>query len=108
MTAAQKIGRWAGMKVVRRVAKAVPFLGTALAIYFLRDAIKKKGTVGGVIHSGLDAVPYFGALKNGIELFTDDWVPDLPPSKRVIETSASVLAEDAKTGAAAPTSRTRS
>jgi hypothetical protein len=92
------------MRVVRRVAKAVPFLGTALAVYFLRDAIKKKGTLGGVIHSGLDAVPYFGALKNGIELFTDDWVPDLPASERVVDTAATAVREEVP----APTSRTPS
>jgi hypothetical protein len=107
MTISRKMGRWAGLKVARRVGKSIPFVGTAVAIYLLRDAVKRKGLLGGVIHSGLDAVPYFGALKNGIELFTDDWIPDLSPGDRIID-AAAVAVPDPPTGPPDPTSRTRS
>lgn len=101
MTVTRKVGRWAGMRVAKRAAKAIPFLGTAIALYLVRDAVKRKGLMGGVIHSGLDALPYFGALKNGIELFTDDWIPDLPAGP-------GALPEGDRAEAGSPTSRTRS
>jgi hypothetical protein len=44
--------------------------------------VKNKGLFGGLAHTALDAMPFVGAVKNGIELFTDDWFPDrpVPPS----------------------------
>ena len=38
--------------------------------------------LGGLLSTGLDAIPYVGALKNGIELFTGDFIPDRPPSSQ--------------------------
>jgi hypothetical protein len=76
---ATKVARWAGLKLARRAARAVPFVGTVVAIGFVGHAIRRKGWVGGLAHSALDAIPYVGALKNGIELFTDDLIPDRPP-----------------------------
>jgi hypothetical protein len=105
MTTAEKVGRWAGLKVARRAAKSIPFLGAAVALYLLRDSVKRKGWVGGVVDTGLDAIPYVGALKNGIELLTDDWIPDRPPGSRVLDAAAVAVPED---DAPVPTSRRRS
>lgn len=65
-----------GWKLARRVAKQIPFVGTALALGLVGYDIKKKGVVKGVVNSGLDAIPVIGTGKNVIELFTGDLLPD--------------------------------
>ena len=95
MDASRKLGWWAGLKVARRLGKSVPLVGTVISVAVLAQEVKRKGLVGGVVNTGLDALPFFGALKNGIELFTDDWIPDLPPSRRIVEATATAAVDDA-------------
>jgi len=76
MAISRAVGRWAGMRLARRLAKSVPFVGALAAVAFAGHAVRRKGLVGGVVSSGLDAIPFVGALKNGIELFTGDLIPD--------------------------------
>ena len=78
MTTTRRMGRWAGRKVARRIGKSLPFVGALVSAAFLYEAMKRKGPVGGIADTVLNAVPFFGALKNGIELMTDDWIPDRP------------------------------
>ncbi len=66
-------GSW---KVARRVAKSIPYVGTAVSIGLIGYDIKKKGVVNGVLNSGLDAIPFVGLGKNVIEFFTGDLLPD--------------------------------
>jgi hypothetical protein len=106
MDVPRKFGWWAGLKVARRLGKSVPLVGTAISIAVLAQEVKRKGLVGGVVNTGLDALPFFGALKNGIELVTDDWIPDLPPSRRIVEATATAALDDAPP--AGPTSPTPS
>jgi hypothetical protein len=106
MSVARTVSRWAGLKAARRVAKSLPFVGTAVAVFLVAEAVKRKGWIGGVVHTGLDALPVVGTLKNGIELFTDDWIPDLPPSERVLEATA--VPVPGVEAAAGPISRRRS
>lgn len=74
----RKVIEAGGWKLTRRVAKQIPFVGTALAIGLVGYDIKKKGVVKGIVNSGLDAIPVVGAGKNVIELFTGDLLPDKP------------------------------
>jgi hypothetical protein len=76
MGAARTVGRWAGMKLARRVRRTVPFVGALMALALVGGEVRRKGLVGGVVSTGLDAIPLVGALKNGIELFTGDLIPD--------------------------------
>ena len=78
MTTRQRVGRWAGRKLARRLGKAVPIVGTMVAVAYLAHSVKRKGLFGGLAHTALDVLPVVGAVKNGIELFTDDWFPDRP------------------------------
>ena len=78
MTTGQKAGRWAGRKLGRRLGKSLPFVGALVAVGFLYETVRRKGMMRGLADTALNAVPYLGALKNGIELFTDDWFPDRP------------------------------
>jgi len=58
----------------------VPIVGAAVAVAYLAHSVRHKGLFGGLAHTALDAFPIVGAVKNGIELFTDDWFPDRPPA----------------------------
>ena len=71
-----------GWQVAKRVAKMVPFGGTAIAVVLVGSDIKRKGVVNGVINSGIDAIPFVGLAKNGLELFTGDLIPDKSESPR--------------------------
>lgn len=65
-----------GWQVAKRIAKSVPYVGTAMAIGLVGYDIKNKGVVKGVLNAGLDAIPFVGAGKNIIEFFTGDLLPD--------------------------------
>jgi hypothetical protein len=71
-----------GWQVAKRIAKMVPFGGTAIAVALVGHDIKRKGVVKGVINSGIDAIPIVGLAKNGVELFTGDLIPDKPAARR--------------------------
>lgn len=64
-----------GWNIAKRVAKSVPYVGSALAIGLVGYNVKKKGLVRGVVDSGLDAIPFVGTAKNITELFTGDLIP---------------------------------
>ena len=65
-----------GWQVAKRIAKTVPFGGTAVAIVLVGSDIKNKGLVRGVINSGIDAIPFVGLAKNVVELVRGDFIPD--------------------------------
>lgn len=65
-----------GWQVAKRIAKSVPYVGTAMAIGLVGYDIKNKGVVKGVLNAGLDAIPFVGAGKNILEFFTGDLLPD--------------------------------
>jgi hypothetical protein len=56
----------------------VPFGGTAVAIVLVGSDIRQKGVVYGLINSGIDAIPFVGLAKNGIEIVRGDFLPDKP------------------------------
>lgn len=74
----RRMARVGGARLVLRTAKAVPFVGAAVAVGLAGYEIKKKGLVNGLISTALDATPFVGAAKNAIELLTGDWLPDKP------------------------------
>ncbi len=72
----RKLAHAGGWSVAKRVAKSIPYVGTAMAIGLVGYDIKRKGVVKGVLNSGLDAIPFVGLGKNVVEFFTGDWLPD--------------------------------
>jgi len=78
----RKIVHAGGWQVANRVAKMVPFGGTVIAVGLVGHDIKKKGLIKGVVNSSIDAIPFVGFAKNGIELFTGDFIPDKEDSKK--------------------------
>lgn len=73
-----RAGHFAGRKILRRATKAIPFVGTAVALGLLAHTVRRKGMVNGVLDTALDAVPLLGTLKFGVELLTGEWFPDEP------------------------------
>lgn len=81
MSMTQRLGRWGGMRLSRRLSKSIPILGTAIAVAMVASTIRRKGVVSGSLDTGLNAVPFVGALKNGIEALRGrDFFPDRYPA----------------------------
>ena len=72
---------YAGRKITRRLTRSIPYIGAAIAIVTIGSAIRKKGFVRGLIHSGLDAIPFVGGAKNMAEAVRGrDFIPDRVPA----------------------------
>ena len=72
----RKVARAGGLRLARRLIKPIPVLGTAVALGFAGHEIRKKGWRNGLVHVGLDITPVVGTVKNVIEIFTGDLIPD--------------------------------
>ncbi len=75
-TIRRKVLHAGGWQVAKRVAKTIPFGGTAVAVLLVGSDIKNKGVVKGIVNSGIDAIPFVGLAKNAVELVTGDFIPD--------------------------------
>jgi hypothetical protein len=61
----------------RRVARSMPWIGAAIAAATVIGTMRRKGLISGVFDTGLNAIPFVGALKNGIEVVRGrDFFPD--------------------------------
>ena len=80
----RKVLRAGGWQVAKRVAKTIPFGGTAVAVVLVGSDIRNKGVVRGLVNSGIDAIPFVGLAKNAVELFRGDFIPDKPRRTRQI------------------------
>ncbi len=65
-----------GWQVAKRAAKTIPFGGTAIAVLLVGTDIRNKGVFGGLVNSGIDAIPFVGLAKNAVELVRGDFIPD--------------------------------
>jgi hypothetical protein len=58
----------------------MPLVGTAIALGTVVATMKRKGFFGGIMDTGLNAMPFVGAAKNAVELVRGrDFIPDRPP-----------------------------
>lgn len=78
----RKLVHAGGWQIAKRVAKSVPYVGTAMAIGLVGYDIKRKGFARGVLNAGLDAIPFVGMGKNVVEFFTGDLLPDKDPNNQ--------------------------
>ena len=77
MATTTDLRNYAGRKLARRLTRSIPYIGAAIALVTLGSAIRKKGFVGGALHSGLDAIPFLGGAKNVVEVARGrDFFPD--------------------------------
>ena len=88
MATTDRLVRWGGARLSRRVSRSVPWIGGAIALATVVSTMKRKGFFGGVMDTGLNAIPFVGAAKNTVELVRGrDFVPDReivgrPPVRR--------------------------
>jgi hypothetical protein len=59
---------YATRRATRKLTRAIPWLGAAIALLTLGSAIRRKGFFGGTIHTALDFTPGVGTLKNLAEV----------------------------------------
>jgi hypothetical protein len=72
--------RYGGRRVTRRLTRSIPWIGTALALFTIGDAIRRKGLLCGSVDCTLNAVPFVGAAKNLAEIARGrDFLPDRRP-----------------------------
>jgi len=77
MSIGHKLTRWGGARLSRRLGRSVPFIGTAVALAMVAATVRRKGFIGGTLDTGLNSVPFVGALKNGVEILRGrDFFPD--------------------------------
>jgi hypothetical protein len=77
----RRVARAGGMRLAKRLIKPIPVVGTALALGLAGHEIRKKGWRNGLIHVGLDITPVVGTVKDVIEIFTGDLIPDKKANK---------------------------
>jgi hypothetical protein len=63
----ESVKRYGTRKLTRRLSRSLPWIGGVIAIATIGAAIKRKGMIGGLLHTALDAIPYLGAAKNIVE-----------------------------------------
>ena len=68
MSLGDRLVRWGGARLSRRLTRSLPWIGGAVALATVATAIRRKGLLGGVLDTGLNAVPFVGAAKNVLEV----------------------------------------
>jgi hypothetical protein len=67
MAVTKQVAQYARGRVIRRVSRSMPWIGAAIAVLTVGAAIRRKGPLGGVLDTALDAMPGVGAVKNAFE-----------------------------------------
>jgi hypothetical protein len=77
MSIGHKLTRWGGARLSRRLRRSIPILGTAIAAVAVVSTMRRKGVISGTLDTGLNAIPFVGALKNAAEIVRGrDFFPD--------------------------------
>ena len=80
MGMAQKAVRYGQLRVGRRLARSVPFVGGLIALAAVVSAVRRKGLFGGTLDTALNAVPFVGGAKNVAEMVRGrDFIRDRAP-----------------------------
>ena len=77
MSIGTKLTRWGGARLSHRLRRSIPILGAVIATATIVSTIRRKGVVSGTLDTGLNAMPFVGALKNAAEIILGrDFFPD--------------------------------
>jgi len=69
--------RWSGLRASRRLSRSLPWVGSLLALGMVAASVRRKGLVRGSVDTGLNAVPFVGAVKAAVETLRGrDFFPD--------------------------------
>jgi len=77
MPLVNRVMRWGGMRVARRLSKSVPYVGALIAVATIGATMRRKGLIRGALDAGLNATPFVGAAKLALESARGrDLIPD--------------------------------
>jgi hypothetical protein len=77
MATTDRLVRWGGARLSRRMSRSVPLVGTAIALVTVAATMRRKGFFRGIMDTGLNIIPFVGAAKNTVELVRGrDFFPD--------------------------------
>lgn len=69
--------RYGQRRLVRKMVRAVPYLGGLVAVATLGSAMRRKGAVHGAVDTALDMIPFVGGAKLAAETVRGrDFFPD--------------------------------
>jgi hypothetical protein len=64
--------------MARRLSRTFPIIGTVVAVAVVGHTLRRKGWKLGLLDTVLDALPFVGTAKAGVELYRGDFFPDRP------------------------------
>ena len=64
MAMSQQLKRYATRRATTRLYRAMPWVGGIVALATLGAAVRRKGLIGGTMHTVLDFIPFVGGAKN--------------------------------------------
>jgi hypothetical protein len=77
MGVSNSLMRWGGMRASRRLSRSLPWIGGLIALATVAATVRRKGLVRGSLDTGLNAVPFVGAMKAAVETVRGrDFFPD--------------------------------
>jgi hypothetical protein len=83
MTLSNRLTRWGGARLSRKLSRSLPLVGAAIAAATVVATMRRKGLISGALDTGLNALPGIGAAKNVIEFARGrDFFPDRQPTGR--------------------------
>lgn len=101
MTMTERVARWGGARLSRRLSRSLPVVGAVIAIATVASTMRRKGVISGVLDTGLNAVPFVGAAKNVLEVARGrDFFPDRygPAVRRARTARAGAIRDSQLTG----------
>ena len=64
-------------RIARKLLRAVPWLGSLVALGTLASSIRRKGALGGAVDTAFDFIPFVSGVKNAAEIVRGrDFIPD--------------------------------
>jgi len=79
MSMTNQFRQYATRKATRKLTRAIPWLGAAIALMTIGSAIRRKGLFGGALDTALDFTPVIGTMKNMAEVGRGrDFIRDRP------------------------------
>jgi len=79
MALTNRLMRWGGARASRRLSRELPVIGAVVALATIGATMRRKGFFGGLLDTGLNALPFVGAAKNAAEIVRGrDFIRDRP------------------------------
>jgi hypothetical protein len=80
-----QLGQYARRKATKRLYRALPIIGSVVAIATLGLAMRRKGALRGLADTALDFIPFVGGVKALAEVRRGrDFFPDKPNRGRAL------------------------